>query len=80
MEADKEMLITGQVPFVDPAMFSIINESTIARAALHTKGAAGHSGLDADGWRRILVSLQALQGLNFAQVLLRWPVFSIRKN
>jgi hypothetical protein len=25
MEADKEMLITGQVPFVDPAMFSIID-------------------------------------------------------
>ena len=58
MEADKEILITGtgQVPFVDPAMFSIIDESTIARPALHTKGAAGPSGLDADGWRRILVS------------------------
>ncbi len=56
MEADKEILIAGQVPFVDPAMFSIIDESTIARAALHTKGAAGPSGLDADGWRRILVS------------------------
>ncbi len=56
MEADKEILIARQVPFVDPAMFSIIDESTIARAALHTKDAAGPSGLDADGWRRILVS------------------------
>ena len=37
-------------------MFSTIDESTISRAALHTKGAAGPSGLDADGWRRILVS------------------------
>ncbi len=33
------------------SMFSIIDESTIARAALHTKGAADPSGLDADGWR-----------------------------
>ena len=29
---------------------------SIAKAATRTKGAAGPSGLDADGWRRILIS------------------------
>jgi hypothetical protein len=48
--------MTGEIPFVDPVMFSAIDESTISRAALHAKGAAGPSGFDADGWRRILVS------------------------
>ena len=33
-----------------------IDETSIAKAALKTKGAAGPSGQDADGWRRILVS------------------------
>ena len=33
-----------------------ITESTIANAALRTRGSSGPSGLDADGWRRILVS------------------------
>ena len=46
----------GQPPFVDPVMFESITESTIANSALRTKGSSGPSGLDADGWRRILVS------------------------
>ena len=33
-----------------------IDESAIAEFALRTKGSAGPSGLDSDGWKRILVS------------------------
>ena len=37
-------------------MLENINESRIANAALRTRGSSGPSGLNADGWRRILVS------------------------
>ena len=55
-EPDPTLLIDGNPPFVDPVMFESITESTIAESALRTKGSSGPSGLDADGWRRILVS------------------------
>ena len=55
-EADPSLLIDGEPPFVDPVMFENITESTIANAALRTRGSSGPSGLDADGWRRILMS------------------------
>ena len=55
-QAHPSLLIDGQPPFVDPIMFQNITESTIANAALRTRGSGGPSGLDADGWRRILVS------------------------
>ena len=44
------------MPFFDPVRFSNIDEGSIARAALRTRGGAGPSGMDADSWRRILVS------------------------
>ena len=53
---DPEVLLSGKLPFVDPVMFEELYESNIAKAALRTKGAAGPSGLDADGWRRMLIS------------------------
>ena len=37
-------------------MFQNIKEPTIISVALRTRGSSGPSGLDADGWRRILVS------------------------
>ena len=37
-------------------MCNDIDKTTIMKAALRTKGAAGPSGINADGWRRILVS------------------------
>jgi hypothetical protein len=55
-EAETSELMDGSLPFVDPVMFQNITESTIMDAALRTKGSSGPSGLDADGWRRILVS------------------------
>ena len=53
---DESMLIEGELPFVDPEIFNNIDEDKIYRAALKTKEACGPSGLDADGWRRILAS------------------------
>ena len=54
-EAETSVLINGLIPFVDPVMFQNITESTIMKVALKTKGSSGPLGLDADGWRRILV-------------------------
>ena len=53
---DESVLIEGELPFVDPAIFNNIDEDKIYRAALKTRGACGPSGLDADSWRRILAS------------------------
>ena len=55
-DADPSILMDGPLPFVDPVMFQNITESTIMKSALRTRGSSGPSGLDADGWRRILVS------------------------
>ena len=55
-EADPSLLMDGEPPFVDPVLFQNITESTIANAALRTRGSSGPSALDADGWRRNLVS------------------------
>ena len=49
-------MIDGEIPLVDPTLFANIDESSIAKAAMNTKGAAGPSGLDALAWRHILVS------------------------
>ena len=54
--ANNETLLPGEVPYFDPVIFCNIDEAAIATAATRTKGGAGPSGLDADGWRRILIS------------------------
>ena len=54
--AIESVLQQGEEPYFDPVIFTNINEKSIANAALKTRGAAGPSGLDADGWKRILVS------------------------
>ena len=48
--------MNGEIPFSDPIIFKSIDEATIAAAALRAKGAAEPSGMNADGWRRLLVS------------------------
>ena len=55
-EPDESVLLTGEMPLFDPVIFESINESKIAASAIKTKGAAGPSGMNADGWRRILIS------------------------
>ena len=42
-----------------PVIFDALNGAAIRSAALRTKGAAGPSGLDACGWRRLCTSFQA---------------------
>ena len=54
--ASEETLMTGELPYFDPVIFSNIDEKAIAKAAIRTRGSAGPSGMDADGWRRILIS------------------------
>ena len=54
--ANEQILKTGELPYFDPVIFTNINEQSIAKAANKTRGAAGPSGLDAEGWRRILIS------------------------
>ena len=46
----------GDILHVYPALFANIDETIVLKAALKTKGTAGSSGLDALGWRHILVS------------------------
>ena len=48
-------MIEDDIPFVDPSIFANIDEATIAKAGMKTFGAAGPSGLDAIGWRHILL-------------------------
>ena len=67
-QADPSFLIDGQMPFVDPAMFHNITESTILKSALRTKGSVGPSGLDGEEFR-CLRTLEA-----WGTILdVRWP-------
>ena len=42
-----------------PVLFDTLTGSTLRRAALRTSGAAGPSGLNADGWRRLCSSFKS---------------------
>ena len=49
-----DAVITGDPPpQPHPVLFHCLNRDAVRRAALHTHGAAGPSGVDADGWRRM---------------------------
>ena len=41
---------------VHPIVYEDMNESLILKAAMPTKGGSGPSGLETDGWRKILIS------------------------
>ena len=49
-------LLTDIPENIHPAKFENLDADMILKAAIKTKGGAGPSGMDADGWRRILVS------------------------
>ena len=49
-DTDDIVVLKGNVPFTDHVVFNNIDESSIAKAALRIKVAAGPSGLDADDW------------------------------
>ena len=59
-QATAEALIQGPVPSPShPVICDSINAASIHTAALHTKGAAGPSGLDAHCWRRLCTSFKS---------------------
>ena len=57
-EANTDNLIERQEGNFHPIIFDCIDGETIRRAALNTEGAAGPSGVDAIGWRRLCTSFR----------------------
>ena len=55
-EATPDVLLQGPIQQVHQVVYDDIDEALVMKAAMKTKGGSGPSGLDADGWRRILVS------------------------
>ena len=52
-------LLQGQPPAQPhPVLFTSLDRTAIRRAALHTGGAAGPSGMDSDGWRRMCTAFE----------------------
>ena len=47
-------------PVVHPIVFEAIDTATIKTAALRRDGAAGPSGIDAWGWRRLFIQPQLI--------------------
>jgi len=71
--ADPTILLDGPVPFIDPVMFHDLDESVIVKAASRTKGSAGPSGMDADNWKRIIISKNfGKEGANLRSMLLHF--------
>ena len=54
--APSEILLNDQVQEVHPVVYDSIDSDMIKEAIKKTRGSAGPSGLDAYGWRRILLS------------------------
>ena len=57
-EAELDVLLTDIPEQVYPIKFYAIYADSVKRAAVITRGGAGPSGLDTDGWRRILITKQ----------------------
>ena len=54
--ASEDTKLHGLLPTVENIIFDVICNSMILEAAKITQGGSGPSGMDADGWRQILVS------------------------
>ena len=55
-DASADVLLNGPVKEIHPIVFDAIDEEMVLKAESITKGGSGPSGLDADGWRRMLIS------------------------
>ena len=55
-EPPQEVLLQGPIRPVHPIVYEDMGESLILKAARLSKWGSGPSGLDADGWRKILTS------------------------
>ena len=52
-----ESVMSTDVPErIHPVKFEVIDVEMIRKAVMEKRGGSGHSGLDADGWKRILLS------------------------
>ena len=56
--AMKNGILEGPIEYVEPVIFDNIDGETIQACAKRTSGSAGPSGLDSDGWKRIMCSKQ----------------------
>ena len=52
-------LVDGIAEPTNPILFDELNSDSILQAAMHTQGAAGPSGLDAQAWRRMCSSFKS---------------------
>ena len=52
-------LLEGIMEPTNPILFDGLNADTILQVAMHTQGAAGPSGLDAQAWRRMCSSFKS---------------------
>ena len=57
-EASQEILLTDTPETIHPIKFESVDVEKIQKAAVKTQGRSGPSGMDADGWKRILTSKQ----------------------
>ena len=55
-EATRDILLQRPIRQVHPVVYDDLDEALLMKAAMKTKGGPEPSGLDADDWRRILVS------------------------
>ena len=56
--ADPEVLLPDIPEEIDPIKFHLIDTKSVKKAIFKTRGAAGPSDIDTDGWKRILTSNQ----------------------
>ena len=54
--ASEVALLHGEIQMVQPIIYEAIDENMVLKAAQLMKGGSGPSGMDADGWRKILKS------------------------
>ena len=52
----EDITLQGPMQSINPILFDEIDDEMIIKAAKNTKGGSAPSGMDADGWRKILVS------------------------
>ena len=55
-DTSQQALLQGPIQKMHPVMCDDIDAELIKKAAIRARGGSGPSGLDADGWRRIIVS------------------------
>ena len=55
-EINEDVALQGPIKPINPIVFDGIDETMIMKAAKMTKGGAGPSSMDAEGWRKLLAS------------------------